>query len=408
MNNTYDIIIIGAGPAGAIAAYQLSGTGYSIAVIDKTTFPRDKICGDALSPDITKQLFLVDPELSSAYEKLSSKKAVSTIEFIAPNNEKLGIDFIKENEPLTHAFVCSRLEFDNFLVDQIRAKKDIDFFEGESVKSVSTSDETFAINTDKQKLHCKMALGADGAHSIINKRLTNNKLDRKHYMAGVRQYWEGVDNYEDSKAIELHFQKDLLPGYFWIFPLNDNRWNIGLGIPSDEVSSNKINLKTKLNDIIQNHPIIKERFKNAKPLEDVQGYGLPIGSKKVKCSGNRFLLLGDAASLIDPFSGEGIGNAIRSGRVAAEHTLSALKTNQFDAEFNKQYDKEIYRRMWPELRVSALMKKLLTYPRLFNLLINKAVKNDSIKTLLKAMVYDLELRKELSKPIFYFKLLFNR
>jgi len=76
-------------------------------------------------------------------------------------------------------------------------------------------------------------------------------------MPGVRQYFKGVDNYQESKTNELYFQKDLLPGYFWIFPLPNNKWNAGLGIPSDEVSANKINLKQKLNSILENLPIIK-------------------------------------------------------------------------------------------------------------------------------------------------------
>ncbi len=161
-------------------------------------------------------------------------------------------------------------------------------------------------------------------------------------MAGVRQYYEGVDNYQTSATIELHFQKELLPGYFWIFLLPNNQWNVGLGIPSDEVSVNKINLKQKLNSILEHHPVIKERFKNAKPLEDVQGFGLPLGSRKVTCSGTRLLLLGDAASLIDPFSGEGIANAIRSGRIAADHLTRVFQEQRFDADFNKSYHKEIY------------------------------------------------------------------
>jgi flavin-dependent dehydrogenase len=124
-------------------------------------------------------------------------------------------------------------------------------------------------------------------------------------------------------------------------------------------------------------------------------------------SGDRFLLLGDAANLIDPFTGEGIGNAIRSGRVAAEHLLKAFERNRFDAEFNKTYDREIYRKMWKELRISRSMQLLLYYPRIFNFVIKKASKNESIRTLLTSMLDNIDLKKELLKPTFYIKLIFN-
>lgn len=145
----------------------------------------------------------------------------------------------------------------------------------------------------------------------------------------------------------------------------------------------------------------------ANPLETVQGFGLPIGSRKLPCSGERFLLLGDAASLIDPFTGEGIGNAIRSGRVAAKHLIKAFAHNRWDASYHKSYDKEIYNRMWTELRVSRAMQKMLRYPRLFNMIVNKANKNESIRMLLASMLTNLDLRQELRKFSFYTSLLFK-
>lgn len=403
----YDVVIVGAGPAGCSCAYMLANEGLRIALIEKATFPRDKICGDALSADVVNQLGYMDSELLERFRAKTEKHQVNTIRFVAPNDKNLDINFTVPTNPTTEAYVATRLEFDNFLFEEVKAKKTIDIFENHTVTEATIHNDFISVTTDKGEFRGKIGLGAGGAHSVLNKKLSNNKIDRKHYLAGVRQYYEGVDNFEESDNIELHFQKDLLPGYFWVFPLPNNRWNIGLGIASDEVSKNKVNLKKELQNIIDNHPIVKERFKNAKPLETVKGFGLPIGSRKVQCSGNRFLLLGDAASLIDPFSGEGIANAIRSGRVAADHLKEAFKAQHFDAKFNKAYDKEIYRRMWPELRLSASMKKLLRFPKLFNLLVNKATKNPSLHKLLNSMIYDVGLREELKKPSFYAKLFFN-
>ena len=150
-----------------------------------------------------------------------------------------------------------------------------------------------------------------------------------------------------------------------------------------------------------------DRFRDAKPLETAKGYGLPLGSKKRKISGDRFLLLGDAASLIDPFTGEGIGNAIRSGRVAANHIIGAFRVNDFSASFNTAYDKEIYTRMWPELKVSRALQNLCRYPRLFNSVVRKANKSQYIHDLLIDALAHSKKKKSLLHPSFYYHLLFK-
>jgi flavin-dependent dehydrogenase len=152
---------------------------------------------------------------------------------------------------------------------------------------------------------------------------------------------------------------------------------------------------------------LKERFKNAKPIEKPQGFGLPIGSKKRPLSGDRILLLGDAASLIDPFTGEGIGNALRSGRIAADHITKSFENQNFTASFHKQYDKTVYQKMWNELRISRQLQMLLRYPRLFNFVVEKANHNSSVKTLLTSMLDNVDLKKELVMLGFYLKLFFG-
>ena len=129
--------------------------------------------------------------------------------------------------------------------------------------------------------------------------------------------------------------------------------------------------------------------------------------QKRKISGDRFLLLGDAASLIDPFTGEGIGNAIRSGRVAAEHIVNAFKANDFSPSSNQAYDNEIYRRMWPELKMSRALQNLCRYPRLFNSVVNKANKSPHIHDVLVGALAQSTKKKTLLRPAFYYDLFFS-
>jgi len=153
------------------------------------------------------------------------------------------------------------------------------------------------------------------------------------------------------------------------------------------------------------NPHLAERFKDARPVSGIAARDLPLGSRKVKLSGNRFLLTGDAGFLIDPFTGEGVGNAMWSGFAAAEHIGNAIVDNRFDAAFNKKYDRYVYKKLWKELRLSTWIQRLINYPKLFNRVMNKITGNPDLQQSLIRMIDDLNERKKLTKFSFYIKLL---
>ncbi|MFZ1825924.1 MAG: geranylgeranyl reductase, partial [Chitinophagales bacterium] len=181
-----------------------------------------------------------------------------------------------------------------------------------------------------------------------------------------------------------------------------------LGMRSDVVSKRKINLKQKLAEVIEKYPALKERFANAEIVDDVKGYGLPLGSKKRKLSGDNYMLVGDAASLIDPFTGEGIGNAVMSGMCAAMQAKECIANNNFSADYLKAYDTTVYRRLWHELKLSYRMQQLVNYPWLFNFVVKKANTNKVLRETISVMFEDIDLREKLRKPSFYFQLLFSK
>ena len=184
-----------------------------------------------MSGDVIKQLHRIDVDLALRFNDVAEKHPLSTIRFVAPNDVPLDIDFLNPSDPESAAYVSKRIDFDNFLFEEVQNLTTVKIFQNYKVLDVQTNSESAIVTADKGVFNGKVVLGADGAQSIVNKKLTSTKIDRKHYMAGVRQYYEGVDNYQTSATIELHFQKELLPGYFWIFPLPNNQWNVGLGIP---------------------------------------------------------------------------------------------------------------------------------------------------------------------------------
>jgi len=126
-------------------------------------------------------------------------------------------------------------------------------------------------------------------------------------------------------------------------------------------------------------------------------------------SGDNFILTGDAACLIDPFSGEGIGNALYSGMLAAAAIQQARDRNDYSAAFiSAAYDDVVYKRLGDELKLSATLQRLCKYPWLFNFVVNKAYKSPALRNTISCMFTDMDLREQLSKPSFYFKILMNK
>ena len=403
----YDIIIIGAGPAGAACAIKLGNSGLKVAVVDKAVFPRDKTCGDALSVDVVNQLEMLSSSLAVQFEKLSSKVPSYGVRIVAPDHRHIDIPFFNKGEKRC-GYICKRIDFDNLLVKEMRSFSNIHLIEGQQVNNINIDKTGVTVFCKDKDITSYMLIGADGANSMVRNFLSKMEIARKHHSAGLRVYYKGVNNFQQENYIELHFFKEALPGYLWIFPLPNGEANVGIGILSSIVSKKKINLKELLNRLIITEPSLASRFKNASAIETVKGFGLPLGSVKRNISGERFLLLGDAAGLIDPFSGEGIANAIRSGRVAAEHLIDSFNKQDFSASFNKAYDKEIYNRMWKEFKISRSLQNLCKYPRLFNWVVNKAGKSKYLNQLLIDSLANADVKSILTKAPFYFRLLFKK
>ncbi len=401
---------MGAGPGGAYTALALAKLGIKSTLVDKAIFPRDKICGDALSGKVREALNLIDPQICAEWEKTALQVPSYGISIIAPNLERLDIPFTPDYQNATHSpgYVSERMKFDNFLIEKCKSNALIEVLEGIDIVEHEKLVDGWRL-ADKEKknvFECKLVIVANGAHSKFARQIGGIEVEHEHYCAGLRAYYKNVEGLHAYNFIELHFLKDFLPGYFWIFPLPNGMANVGVGMRSDKVSSKKVNLKARMLEIIHEYPYLKERFKNAELVDEIKGYGLPMGSKKRKISGLGYLLVGDAASLIDPFTGEGIGNAMISGGIAATTAAKCLEHNQFDEKATALYDKAIYDKLWPELQMSYRLQQLVNYPRLFNFIVNRANRNRKLRETLIFMFADVDLRKQFKNPFFYLRMLF--
>ncbi|SNR82647.1 NAD(P)/FAD-dependent oxidoreductase [Hymenobacter mucosus] len=409
-----DICILGAGPGGATAALHLANAGRPCLLLDRARFPRDKVCGDALSGKVLAELRRIRPELPAELETSPAQLPSWGIEFYAPNGRRLSVPFKPRFNKATDAaagHIIKRLHFDNFLVEEVRCRPEIDFQEGVDVANHEQLPDgrwrlTAADGTEIAT--ARLLLVANGAQSSFARQVGGHALEPAHHCAGLRAYYRGVQGLSPDNFIELHFIKDFLPGYLWVFPLPNGEANVGVGMLTEAVSQKKVNLRQRLDDMLQAHPALKVRFAGAERLGPVRGFGLPLGSKRRALSGRGYLLLGDAGSLIDPFTGEGIGHAIISGRHAADWAGRALVAQDFSPAFLRGYDGAVYNRLWQELRLSRVMQRLLSYPWLFNFVASRAANNPTLAETISNMFLDLDLRERLRQPSFYLKLLLGR
>lgn len=349
----YDIVISGAGPSGTACALALKNSGLKVAVIEKDSFPRDKVCGDAIPTTARKVLQSLSDSYLEKLESFPKKLKISGCRVVAPNLQFCDVHF------KLGGYTATRIDFDNFMYNLAKDNSGADFYTNESVSSVAVYKDHVEIKTSNGKtFQSKIAIGCDGAHSVLNKMLTPTKMDPMHHSGAVRAYYRNIAG-TDPGLMEIHFLKDFLPGYFWIFPLRDNMANVGFGVLTKTASEGKMNLRKSLEEIVLNSPVLKERFLNANLIGEIKGFGLPLGSRKVVMSGNRFMLSGDAASLIDPATGEGIGNAMLSGKLAATMAISCFKENNFTASFMKSYDDTVYEKLWNDLRNKYYIQRII-------------------------------------------------
>ena len=403
----YDAIIVGAGPAGSSAAIYCNKLGLNTLLLDKSIFPRDKICGDALSGKSVK--ILEELDLLQDLDKLDGA-IVNRIIFGNPNHSECELHLNKSlnKRHISHGFVIPRKIFDNYLFKKASDVSNVvSGFNVEDLiynKSQVVGVKGKSINGEQKKYFGNIVLGADGPYSIVSRKSGLYNSDMNYTAVGLRCYYENVEDLTDQ--IELHYVNETIPGYFWIFPAGNKKANIGVGLLKSRAKKKKYNLQQIMKQVI-NSKNFKHRFKNSNALEKPKGWNLPFGNTKRGNHGNGFLLLGDAAGLVDPFTGEGIGNAMESGKIAADIVLKAKKLNNFSNQILSEYDKVLWEYLGSELKTSTLLLKLAHYRILLNFVIDRASRNKNIKNMISGMLADEVPKTELSNPMFYLKTLFS-
>jgi geranylgeranyl reductase family protein len=340
-NNKFDVIIVGAGPSGSMTGYYLARAGVRVAIFDKQRFPREKACGGGLQ---VKAVQRIPFDLKSV---LRGTLRGITFSF------GLGDQYSKTYHlPLFYSVL--RIEFDNFLLESAQ-QAGANVYDNVKVLSVeSLKPDLVSVKTDAGEYLCNIVVGADGANSVTRKSV-NTVTD---YFWQVGLYSEVPEEYLNTHTIDYEQMRvdcgTIPSGYGWIFP-KQGYCNIGAGCPTII----GYRLRSYLKEFLEHENVLKN---GAVEKLLFSGHKLPTLTNATKLYKQSIILVGDAAGLIDPFTGDGISCALQSSELAADATLQNLNRGKFDFE---EYETAVKSEIGSELRYSRkLMSFFITFPRM--------------------------------------------
>jgi menaquinone-9 beta-reductase len=409
------IVIIGAGPAGQMASLFLAKKGIASLLVDKGAHPRLKPCADVVTGQAIRVLHELDPDLLLDKAFSESYLPINGTLLHTPNGKTLDIAFLPLNK-LEHLPTCiamPRMAFDNWLHQKIKSNPLIELKENTAITHWERNNETQEWTLFHYKkepiIQTKLLIIATGSTASLPFTVGNLTKEDKHFAIGVRGYFRNVGNDNFPNHAELFFHRKLMPGGFYIAPFRGDVANVNIVMRSDVAKRNKLNLNTLFWEAIELHPSLKERFKNAEQVGKLEGSALHLGTKRRAISGDGYMLAGDAGGLIDLISGNGIPQAMISGKFAAEQAAIALAKNDFSATTLKEYDQKVFKKIDNDLKLGRIMSPFLCHNFVLNIItktLDFLASRKGAQAQLRSLLYTPSVVKTLINPMFYWRLLF--
>ena len=342
-----DVLIVGAGPAGAAAGAFLAAAGLDVVCVDRATFPRDKTCGDAVSA----AGLAIAAEFGADLTRIPHAR-VDSAAAVLPDGHRI-VRRYADNPGL----IVPRHHLDDLLRQRMQAAG-ATLHQGVAVRALLRDGDTITgAEGPDLRWHARVVIAADGPGSVAWTALDRGYPRGVHLGVSATVYLRGAAP-QDPGCSEHYFERDLPCGYGWLFPPVDGLANVGVYQRSDRYHARGVRLRDLLADFLARHP---ERFAGAEQVGPVRSWALPLAMRAWPLGGAPGLLVcGDAGNFIDPLSGEGIWQALRTGQLAAEHTRRALASNQaLDAAAVRRYRLACARAVsWPSLVKAGIQEAM--------------------------------------------------
>ncbi|MFC8717210.1 geranylgeranyl reductase family protein [Kitasatospora sp. NPDC057198] len=330
VESTADVIVVGAGPAGSSTAYWLAQAGLDVLLLEKTEFPREKVCGDGLTPRAVKQL--VDMGIDVSAEGWLRNKGLRII----GGGVRLELDWPDLAAFPDYGLVRKRADFDELLARQAQ-KAGARLYENCNVsgpvqdRTGRITGVTAKIGPDKREVefHAPLVVAADGNSTRLSLAMGLHRLESRPMGVAYRTYFTSPRHDDDYLESWLELwdtrggQKKLLPGYGWIFGMGDGTSNVGLGILNSSPAFGDLNWREVLKSWCASMPE-EWGYTPDNMTEPIRGAALPMAFNRQPHYTRGLLLVGDAGGMVNPFNGEGIAYAMESGQLAAGVIVQAM------------------------------------------------------------------------------------
>jgi menaquinone-9 beta-reductase len=319
-----DVIVVGAGPAGSATAYHLAQAGLDVLLLEKTVFPREKVCGDGLTPRATKQLIKLGVDLDApGWIRNKGLRIIG-------GGVRLELPWPDLASYPDYGLVRTRMDFDQILAERAvaaGAKLRLNTTVTEPILDEGGRITGVVAKTPEgeQRFTAPLVVAADGNSTRLSLAMGLRKRDDRPMGVAVRRYYTSPrhdDDYLES-WLELWDGERLLPGYGWVFGVGDGTSNVGLGLLNTSESFKNVDYRTLLKSWLAGMPE-EWGYQEENATGPVRGAALPMGFNRTPHYTRGLLLVGDAGGMINPFNGEGIAYAMESAEMAAEVIVQAL------------------------------------------------------------------------------------
>ncbi|TDC60058.1 geranylgeranyl reductase family protein [Micromonospora sp. KC207] len=376
VENDADVIVVGAGPGGSATAYHLARHGVRVLLLEKTEFPREKVCGDGLTPRAVRQLIRMGVDTSPEAGWLHNRGLR-----VIGGGIRLELDWPDLASFPSYGLVRTRLDFDDLLA-QRAVSAGAKLRTGVTVAGpvLDADDRVVGVQAEvgpekePATFRAPLVVAADGVSGRFPLALGLAKREDRPIGVAVRRYYRSPAKHDDDYLeswLELRGKGSdaLLPGYGWIFGLGDGRVNAGLGILNSSTAFGKTNYRRLLTDWLANTPEDWGMTDEANAEGPILGAALPMGFNRVPHYTRGVMLVGDSGGMVNPFNGEGIAYAMESGELAAEVAVQAL-ARPAGAERERAlmaYPQELKARFGGYYRLGGIFVKLIGRPEIMRI-----------------------------------------
>jgi len=374
MSDLYDVAVVGAGPGGSAAAHYLAQQGRDVLLLDKSDFPRDKTCGDGLTPralDVLRDMGILENAERAGLR-------INGLELYAKGVDTMFAEIPKHPIYPDHLLIVPRFKLDD-LIRRRAVNSGAHFQSPVRVGNLQYDQDHVLLRAEQDgkaiTYKAKVVILAIGANmSLLRDLGLLKRLPRT--IVAVRAYYEGMRGLSDR--VQAYFDSVPMPGYGWIFPIAADAANVGVGIQEKRSDQRPVSLRSALDTFLQS-PRLAPMMTEAKQVGPIKSYPLRIDFTSAPTYGERVLLVGETAGLVSPLTGEGIDFSLESGKLAAEFLSGVFERGDFSRGSLAGYDKILRVHFQSIFRFLGYMRHLYVNPFLLGRVVSLCEKVPEIK-----------------------------